>query len=166
MLNPRTYMSDCIRIGKMSTWAFGLPWVAINSVIDCNTMAYEPSKTAKAAWFAFTHSPWNPLEGTDNIIITCSRCGIATERAWTTVTNSIQFTADAKSAKEGRGYADPGFIVVCKCGTVINHDTLRCSKFLADLENLTAHDVPMPGTLLSVDGIYLYSRLSQKLIVS
>lgn len=34
MLNPRTYLEDCLRFGMMGLWKTGLPWKAVDAVID------------------------------------------------------------------------------------------------------------------------------------
>jgi hypothetical protein len=54
---------------------------------------------------------------------------------------------------KGDGYADAGFKTRClQCKTHINSDHLRVKKFLDDAELCFYKDVPLPGTLLNLDG--------------
>lgn len=34
MLNPRTYLEDCLRFGIMDIWKMGMPWKAVDAVIN------------------------------------------------------------------------------------------------------------------------------------
>ena len=61
------------------------------------------------------------------------------------------------------GYADKNFSYSAPCGVVLDHDILRIRKFRHDLEALRFKDVPMPGTLLNLDGLFtqFHHKISQ-----
>ena len=156
ILNPRTYLSDCIRFGLIDLWAGGIPWQTVDSVINNDTLAYEPNDDAKSQWVALTGSPWDPLEEPDTITIACPKCKRQHTEPWTTYTKSECFTSKSKDF-QGRGYADAGLMFTCNCGLLINHDALRCFKFMTDLKYLTNYNVPMPGSFLNMHGMYINS---------
>ena len=154
ILNPRAYLSDCIRFGLIDLWAAGIPWQAVDSVINNDTLAYEPTDDAKSQWVALTGSPWEPLEEPDTITITCPKCNRQHKQSWTAYTGSVSFTSKLTDFRGG--YADAAFKVACDCGLLINHDALRCFKFMTDLKNLMGHNVPMPGSFLNMHGMYIH----------
>ena len=41
MLNPRSFLEDCIRQNKLSLWHAGLPWALIDQVVDNETFEYR-----------------------------------------------------------------------------------------------------------------------------
>ncbi len=51
------------------------------------------------------------------------------------------------------GFADKEFHRMCEnCKVLIDHNMLRAQKFRKDLELLLLKDVPMPGTVLDING--------------
>ena len=47
MLNPRAYLEDCIRLGRMSLWHTRFPWNAIAQCIDSSTFAFRAGNGAE-----------------------------------------------------------------------------------------------------------------------
>ena len=47
LLNPRCFFEDCFRLGKMDFYATGLPWGAVDALIDPVTFEYTPSSQAQ-----------------------------------------------------------------------------------------------------------------------
>jgi hypothetical protein len=52
MLNPRAYLEDCVRLGRMALWNTRMPWNAIAECIDPSTFAFEAGPVAEGS---FTH---------------------------------------------------------------------------------------------------------------
>lgn len=50
------------------------------------------------------------------------------------------------------GFSDKKFEALCQCGLVIDHELLRLQKFRRDIQALRNLDVPMPGTLMALNG--------------
>ncbi|MCJ1445055.1 MAG: hypothetical protein MMC23_005560 [Stictis urceolatum] len=150
-LNPRNWMSDCIRHGKMGLWQTGIPWPVINSVID-NTCDYQPSTTARQVFESQTGHPWDNLKEPPGVSLSCPRCKAKVTAPWTSCVEKNQWL-DPKVAETGVGFADAGFEARCTCGLTIHHDLLRTQRFRKDLQALLVHQVPMPGTLLSLNGL-------------
>ncbi|KAI7318221.1 hypothetical protein KC315_g10135 [Hortaea werneckii] len=46
MLNPRAYLEDCLRNGRVRLWQTRFPWKAVDQRIDRETFAYEPGHLA------------------------------------------------------------------------------------------------------------------------
>lgn len=63
---------------------------------------------------------------------------------------------------EANGFADQKFMFTAPCRIVFDHDLLKAQKFRQDMEALLTNDVPMPGTILDVDGINVQSEPSYK----
>ena len=151
LLNPRSWLADCIRFGKMELWATGIPWAAVAAAIDNETFSYTPSGNAKTAWEVSTESPWSLLDESPSLKFTCPQCKNKVDIPWTTCDSYVHFTA-ASALDSGRGFADPGFSMTCYCGLKFNHDYLRSAKFVRDLQKLLTDDIPMPGGYLNLDG--------------
>ena len=41
MLNPRAYLEDCVRLGRMALWYTKMPWSQVAERIDPSTFAFE-----------------------------------------------------------------------------------------------------------------------------
>lgn len=155
MLNPRNYLADCIRYGKTSLWSTGMPWKAVDAVIDNETFAYRPSENAQKAFEAATNSPWNNLDEPPCMVVRCPTCRTQLDVPWTTC-DSADYFAEPSSrymrSLEGQGYADAEFVKICACSSKINHELLRAEKFTRDVQKLMAANNPMPGGFLSLNG--------------
>jgi hypothetical protein len=54
MLNPRAYLEDCIRFGRMALWNTRMPWNAIAECIDPKTFVFEAGALAEASFTRLT----------------------------------------------------------------------------------------------------------------
>ena len=50
MLNPRSYLEDCLRFGLKNLWTTGMPWQAVNASITTQFNYEVPEAEAKNAW--------------------------------------------------------------------------------------------------------------------
>ncbi|KAL2867985.1 uncharacterized protein BJX67DRAFT_371673 [Aspergillus lucknowensis] len=151
MLNPRAFLEDCIRYGKMSFWSGGFPWRAVNECIDDRTLAYDTGKVAVRAFFTRTSLEWDNLEDMPTKTFQCPSCGHGNSTPWT----SGKFTAPLDPTFEyWRGFADKNFGTYCaRCHLSITHETLRVQKFRTDVSELLDGYIPMPGTLFNLWGV-------------
>ncbi|TAQ86885.1 hypothetical protein B7494_g4772, partial [Chlorociboria aeruginascens] len=149
MLNPRTYLEDCIRFGVKDLWASGFPWRAVNTAID-TSFNYTVPDNGKAVFVAKTGYNWNNAEDSLTTKSLCPRCNNTLVVLWTTCGTSDKPSAEELNEMKGNGLGDRDFSYSChKCGGAINHDLLRVSKFNNDALNLIQNHWPMGGTILS-----------------
>ena len=160
MLNPRDFLEDCLRQGKMRFWRAGLPWAVINSCIDNNTFEFRASDLAVERFEDQTGYRWDSLIDSPKATIDCPSCrrklyvprtGWDLQIAWTK-TSPLKY-AQFHGESEATGFSDKSFEVQCQCGIVTNHELLRVLKFRRDIRALRELDVPMPGTILSETGM-------------
>ena len=152
MLNPRSFLADCLRAGKMKFWGTGLPWKAINATIDNGTFEYNPSEEARQRFESQTGRAWNNLNDPPIVKLSCPRCRREVTAFWTTSDVQAVWTMD-KPGETGTGFADPDFEARCThCPLVLNHDILRAQKFRNDMQILLLEGCPMPGTFLTLQG--------------
>lgn len=83
MLNPWSYLEDCIRFGLKDLWATGLPWKTINAVIDTN-FNYSPSAAAHKAFTESTRCGWDNTKDSLTKTLVCPRCSQKLDVPWTT----------------------------------------------------------------------------------
>lgn len=153
MLNPRSFLTDCIRTGKMKIWGTGLPWKAINASIDNSTFEYNPGEEARQRFESLTGRSWNNLEDPPFVTLSCPRCRREVTARWTTCDARANWTIEMPG-EAGTGYADPYFRAPCThCPLALDHDILRTQKFRNDVQELLLRDCPMPGTFLTLQGI-------------
>ena len=69
MLNPRAYLEDCIRLGRMALWNTRMPWNAIAQCIDPSTFAFQAGAVAEAS---FTHLTGRYVSSKLSITYHCS----------------------------------------------------------------------------------------------
>ncbi len=157
MLNPRSFLEDCIRNGKMDFWRTGMPWAAVNACIDNSSFEYNPSTAAKETFTTTTDMAWDNLQDPMTKILNCMRCPSKNSVPWTEC--DLQYGSQSPPSEplllesSGHGFADKNLRAVCpKCGFVTTHETLRVQKFKKDLQQLLQRDTPMPGTILQVTG--------------
>lgn len=158
-LNPRNFLEDCLRYGKMRFWRTGLPWAAIDSCINNETFQFTPTAAAIMNFERGTGYPWNSLDETSAARVGCPMCNQVhfvpltrwdSKSAWETTrygSNSV-----LKGELTGNGFADKGFHFRGPCGIVIDHELLKTQKFRRDIEALRFNEIPMPKTLLNHDG--------------
>ncbi|KAF2148155.1 hypothetical protein K461DRAFT_283217 [Myriangium duriaei CBS 260.36] len=155
-LNPRRFLSDCVRLGRVDLWRAGMPWKTIADCIDNSDFSFNPSRTAQEVFTANTDLPWSNQDGPPFVSIRCPRCRMNTLKCHLTTTDSEEYwNEDPSAGANGTGFADSKFNISCTCGTKIDHDLLRTQRFHDDLLMLLQDHVPMPGTLLDLDGLTL-----------
>ncbi|KAK2806431.1 hypothetical protein FQN50_005848 [Emmonsiellopsis sp. PD_5] len=160
MLNPRNYLEDCLRRGKMSLWATGMPWDAINDALDTD-FNYVPGENARGS-FAMSGRAWDNLLDPPGFRIPCPKCPVTMYVQWVNGLYHDMGTLD-HPFEQSKGYADKNFKITCfSCELVITHDTLRVAKFRRDMDSLRTHGTPMPGTLLSLNGVPETARWSYR----
>lgn len=164
MLNPRDFLEDCLRQGKMRFWRAGLPWAAIDPCIDNDTFEYKNSYAAMERFEDRTGLQWESLNDSPTASIECPICTRClyvprtkwdSQRSWTR--SSSLKDAELYGELHAAGFSDNKFEVQCQCGVIIDHELLRTLKFRRDIRALRNLDVPMPGTILNDQGIYSYS---------
>lgn len=165
MLNPRVYLEDCLRHGRMQLWHTPMPWQAVSDCINSDTFVYNPREGAEKAYEHNTGLPFHNLETIEPKSFACPTCGVRNALPWTSCQwhlvsgdpQSIQHFSKAVNGmlSAGRGYCDNELDVPCKsCGTAITHERLNIRKFCTDVERLRSLDkVPMAGTILDGKGI-------------
>ncbi|KAK2737213.1 hypothetical protein FQN55_001234 [Onygenales sp. PD_40] len=158
MLNPRNYLEDCLRRGKMSLWATGMPWDAINDALDTD-FNFIPGEKAIGHFAMMTDRLWDNLLEPPTKPIPCPKCQVTIHAQW--ASGSHDMGSLDLPFEQSKGYADKNFRVTCSsCRLIITHDTLRVAKFRRDMDRLSTHQIPMPGTLLSLTGVPETARWS------
>ncbi|KUJ24676.1 uncharacterized protein LY89DRAFT_605468 [Mollisia scopiformis] len=149
MLNPRNYEEDCVRFGLKDLWATGMPWIAVNAAID-TSFHYNVPEEAKTKFTQATRRHWNNAEDSLMKMVHCPRCSQQLDIPWTTCCQSEKTPAKEVADMNGQGFGDRDLSFFClKCGSEVNHDLLRVTKFKKDTENLIMRDWPLGGTILS-----------------
>ena len=156
MLNPRNFLEDCLRYGMMPLWNAGFPWHLVNTAIDNASFDYNPGEGSRTRFEQSTKHAWDNLDDPLTRKVSCGNC----HRQWDQQYTNASFGSDIKFAFEtSAGYTDKSFEIQCtNCGSVTNHDALVLSKFRKDLELLVKDKVPMPGTILTIDGVIETAR--------
>ncbi|KAL2843479.1 hypothetical protein BJY01DRAFT_264211 [Aspergillus pseudoustus] len=151
MLNPRAFLEDCIRYGKISFWAGGFPWQAISECINDQTLTYDAGKTAETVFSVATSLNWDNLQDIPMKTFHCPSCGYENSVPWT----DGKFTAPLDQTFEyWHGFSDKNFGTYCgRCRLGITHETLRVQKFRKDVKALVDAHIPMPGTLFNTWGV-------------
>ncbi|KAJ5921358.1 hypothetical protein N7466_009684 [Penicillium verhagenii] len=151
MLNPRNFLEDCIRYGKMSTWRTGFPFDAVNKSIDDRTLEYAPSETCQQTFAQNLGLKWDALHDPPSKDIQCPSCKKLTPVLWTE--GEIQSSLENAFA-DSTGYADKSFSTECKhCKLEIDHGVLKVAKFRNDILELLENSRPMPGAVLNMNGL-------------
>lgn len=150
MLNPRDFLEDCIRNLKMKFWRAGIPWLAIDSCMNNETLEYSGTQESQNL-FERTGLAWDNLHDSPHVIFPCPGCKQAVECPWTTCGDAASW--DSRGCENGKGFADKLFVLSCPhCRLAIDHEKLRVNKFRRNMQDLLLNDTPMPGTILSIDG--------------
>jgi len=164
MLNPRAYLEDCLRHGRMQLWHTRFPWQAAADCIDSETFAYEASMMAESIFASLTGCSWDSVASTRGKEVQCPGCDSVQTAKWTTCSEHVP-TGVIKSYDElsvaidsmlasGHGFCDKDFSLTCSCcSTNITHERLEADKFCSDVKQLVKNTVPMSGTILGPDGI-------------
>ena len=166
MLNPRAYLEDCLRLGRMSLWHTVFPWQGVVDCINSETFDNEVSDDTKQNFTSLTELPWNQLDDLHAKKIECPRCKKSVECDYTTVPEIASLRMGKYSDWEslsravddvlssGTGFCDKDFETTCaSCNFGVTHETLAAGKFCADVKSLLDHGVPMGGTILGYEGL-------------
>jgi hypothetical protein len=166
MLNPRAYLEDCIRSGRLTLWHTPLPWQAIADSIHAVYFTFDAGDEAQRAFEHTTTLPWANLAMPNTTRIKCPACNRSIDAPLTTCTEKADMggvsTYSGLSDRldrilaSGTGYCDQNFTIDCpSCAPQqkIDHKRLRAAKFCNDVKLLVNHTVPMAGTILSRDGL-------------
>ncbi|OJD28402.1 hypothetical protein ACJ73_00180 [Blastomyces percursus] len=152
MLNPRDFLEDCIRLGKMSFWRTGLPWAIVNSTIDHRTFEYNPPSEAAVNFSIRTGLQWDSNHDSPCKSLNCPQCEAHVIVPWHQ--ESPQIGSMDHPFEYCHGFGDENFKAVCNdCGVTITHEKLRVAKFRRDVQRLVTGCFPMPGTILDTTGI-------------
>lgn len=150
LLNPRCFLEDCFRYGKLDFYATSFPWQAISRCIDSVTFSFSPSAEAQKKFEAAVGLRWDNLEDPLWKSVPCFSCGTTIAVPWT---RGSEFDNELRTSKPGTGYADATFSASCNgCGIHLSHEYLRVQKFREDVQELLLNDVPLPGTILACNG--------------
>jgi len=164
MLNPRAYLEDCLRLGRMALWHAEFAWQIVVDCIDSGTFAYNASDAAKSAFERSTKLAWENLSDPIAKHVVCPQCDESQKIPMTTgpetgsdvsVDNFEQVSAAVDGMLScGTGYCDKALKATCSsCNADITHDSLSAGKFCHDLRALLGRNVPMGGTILGTKGI-------------
>lgn len=74
MLDPRDYLEDCLRYGRMGFWATGMPWAAIHSSMDGVHLRSEPGLEAQDFFKSTTGLAWDNVDDAMEKTIACPAC--------------------------------------------------------------------------------------------
>ncbi|KAJ5289889.1 uncharacterized protein N7443_010142 [Penicillium atrosanguineum] len=151
MLNPRDFLEDCIRYGRMSTWRTGFPFEVMNNCIDDRTLEYKTPESSQQTFENKVNLKWDNLLDPPGKELECPRCKKPKTVLWTEggIGESLQ-----EAFKENTGYADASFEAKCQhCQLLINHERLKVAKFYQDTFDLVQLNQPMPGSIYNLDGI-------------
>jgi hypothetical protein len=157
-LNPRDFLEDCLRYGKLKFWRTGLPWAAINDCLDDKSFHFIASTEAVKRYEEQTGHAWNSLNDPSKASVQCPHCSEVYDVPWTTWDSKSAWLKCGSGNKldgediEG-GFADDKFKFETPCAFTINHNLLKTSKFRKDMIALRYCDFPMPGTILSLNGM-------------
>ncbi|RDK39342.1 hypothetical protein M752DRAFT_255757 [Aspergillus phoenicis ATCC 13157] len=151
MLNPRKYLEDCIRYGKMCVWGARFPWELVDRQIDGTTFEYTTTGEARRYFETQINSSWDNLFDPPTTTVPCPNCGIQIVVEWT----MGQDLADVKLPFEDfTGLADKGFRATChNCQYQIDHDRLKLAKWRQDVRSLLEQNRPMPGCFYNLRGV-------------
>ncbi|GIZ48037.1 hypothetical protein CKM354_001111200 [Cercospora kikuchii] len=164
-LNPRCYLEDCLRQGRMKLWHLVMPFEAIAQSINSTTFAYEDRAGASTYFTELTNRPWNNLDDESHRATKCPVCRTINYKVpWTEdmfggdgtgMNDLVHLEREIdRMLSDGFGYCDQDFMYTCQsCEHHITHDTLRIGRFVDDMKLLHDRNVPMKGTILGVQGI-------------
>ncbi|KAJ5908639.1 hypothetical protein N7495_001321 [Penicillium taxi] len=152
MLNPRNYLEDCIRYGRLSAWRTGFPFEEVNNHINDN-LEYVVSQQTKDLFENKIKIKWDNLLDPSTKDLECPRC----EKKWVQVEwtgGDVIGDSLEDMFQHASGYADKSFKATCKdCKSEFGHGLLRVAKFRKDALEVLDENKPMPGSLLSINGM-------------
>lgn len=155
-LNPRAYVEDCIRHGRMQLWHTPFPWHAAVGCIDSESFEYTTGNIGTT--LGSSDRAWDNLKDSSVKKLTCPQCEHPNVVSWTKIDDIAEKLAKPNRSQpeyiddmvsSGIGFADPKFLAYCNhCYTEITHSSLQAYKFRKDVRALLRDDMPMAGTVL------------------
>lgn len=151
MLNPRTYLEDCMRLSRHQLWHTPFPWELINSFINNETFEYRPPDRVSSFFEKSTKLQWYYLNENTPKTLSCPKCQKKDITVpWTRVPPTSSLEAVEAYLTSDTGYVGEAFQEECPvCNLVITHEKLRVAKFITDAEALRLDKRPLPGTILN-----------------
>lgn len=146
MLNPRDFLQDCVRHRLLSVWEARFPWEWVERYLDTDKFLYE---LPKQVIDSFGGLCTGKQDGGDDCAasIKCPGCSLSTSVPW------IELYSGYNDQSE-KGNIHVPFQVQCSaCGQSILPETLALAQLRDDLKELQDNCVPLPGTVLTKDGI-------------
>lgn len=148
MLNPRSFLEDCMRAGHRQLWTSGMPWHLVSQAID-SSFNYNVSNDAIANWVMQTGRSWNNADDPMVRKLKCPVCTFTIQIPWTTCGIEEYPTTLQFPDFIGSGYGDGKLNYECPiCNTRISKEFLSVAKFVQDTQQLLTKSTPMPGTIL------------------
>lgn len=125
---------------------------------------YEATPEAQQSFTSLTGLSWDNSTDKDSKKLTCPCCHKGIWVAWTTSPNfapldkihdeKVLEVAIDDMLSSGNGFCDKDFSSKCReCKELLNHERLRSGKFVQDIRTLISYDVPLPGTVLGLEGM-------------
>ena len=147
MLNPHDFLHDCLRCGAVSLWKAGFPWDLVARNINKTSLRYEPSASTVATFERRTGLKWRCETLESYTTLTCPGCSSPVSVEWT------KLYSEGSSQME-KGNTLMPFTLTCQnCESQLSQDSVSKARFKADLKLLLSHDVILPCTILSKDGL-------------
>ncbi|GKZ34995.1 hypothetical protein AbraIFM66950_005434 [Aspergillus brasiliensis] len=150
MLNPRKYLEDCLRHGKMSAWGASFPWELVDRQIDGIGFEYTENEEARRSFETRIGYSWDNLLDPLTTTVLCPNCDAEVVVGWTTGPETgVKLPFDSCT-----GLADKGFRATChNCKYLSDHDRLKLAKWRQDVRSLLEQDRPMPGCFYNIRGV-------------
>lgn len=98
MLNPRSYLTDCIRAKLSRLWCTRFPWQLVDRFITSN-LRYECPKNYMSQWVADTSIPWSNEEDEN---LTMRKCRFCREDISIPISKAIKFRCDSWLRKKDK----------------------------------------------------------------
>lgn len=156
MLNPRAFLQDCLRYSMLGVWKAGFPWQYVERHLSPQSLNFEPPQTCTDAYERVYQEQWhNPGHGT-TATLTCPGCGHE-------VSTSLLEIYDLDEAGQEKGNLRLPIHATCSdCHQRLTQDSLVMARLRDDLRLLQGRQVPLPGTLLSAEGLLPGTHASQQ----
>lgn len=126
-----------------------MPWDLINRSIG-NAFKLTTPESRLAHWAERTSRDWTNENDPDTKSLRCPSCPTILAIPWTTCGLPHGYKGSERPGLIGEGYGDGNLNLTCKCGLVINHNTLRVAKLRDDINKNVTYDLAMPGTILEL----------------
>ena len=146
----------------MDFWRAGFPWSAVNGCINNDTFDFDPPNKAKALWSQKTGLSWESLADSSDPEVACTRCKKPMTLAWTDFTCKEMWersvvVGELVGESRARGYTDKKMLAQCQdCREMVGHNELKLNKFKNDIHAMKFYGILMPGTVLSIEGMYSF----------